>query len=130
MASRRAQDRVTAVKVREQLARRRRVEEAVLIEAAAALDGTRETEQALCEAQDRRTRALGTVAWLLAEAEAAAVLGVPGQALRAAKRTLTGARAQQHGAELLNAGEPDPPAAGPPDTAATTAVGSAAPVIH
>jgi len=127
VASRRAQDRVTAAKVREQLARRRQVEEAVLVEAAAALDAIRETEQVLSAAQDRRTRALGTVAWLLPEAEAAAVLGISGQALRAAKRTLTGARAQQRG-ELINAGEPETPAAAAPDTAA--AAGIASPVIH
>lgn len=77
MAGRRAQDRVTAAKVREKLARRRQVEAAVLVEAAAALGETREAEQALAAVQDRRSQALGTAAWLLPEAEAAAAPGAP-----------------------------------------------------
>ncbi len=131
MASRRAQDRVTASKVREALTRRRQVEEAVLVEAAAALEHVRDAEQALTAAQDRRARALGTAAWLLPETEAAAVLGVSGQALRAAKRILPAVRAQHAGAELAGlAQRRDPPA---PDTLPThSAVDNAAagPVIH
>jgi hypothetical protein len=123
-ASKRAQDRVTAAKVRERLARRRQVEETVLVEAAAALDAVRDAEQALTALQDRRSRALGTVAWLLPEAEAAAVLGVSGQALRAAKRTLPAARAQQLGVELAGAAGPT---ALPVQPGAT---GPAAGVVH
>jgi hypothetical protein len=132
MASKRAQDRVTASKVREALARRRQVEEAVLVEAAAALEEVRDAEHALTTAQDHRARALGTAAWLLPEAEAAAVLGVSGQALRAAKRTVPAARAQQAGAELAGLAQPhDAPA---PDTLPTRPpVDNAAapgPVVH
>ena len=123
MASKRAQDRVTAAKVRERLARRRQVEETVLVEAAAALDAVRDAELALTALQDRRSQALGTAAWLLPESEAAAVLGVSGQALRAAKRTLPAARAQQLGAELVGAAGPG----GPPQPRPTE---PAAEVVH
>lgn len=126
MASRRAQDRVTAAKVREQLARRRQVEEAVLVEAAAALESIQAAERILAAAQDRRSRALGTAAWLVPEAEAAAVLGVAGQALRAAKRGLTGARAHELGAQLAGAVS----AEAVPAASSTTGSGVAAPVLH
>lgn len=126
MASRRAQDRVTAAKVCERLARRRQVEEAVLLEAAAALESVQAAERALVAAQDRRSRALGTVAWLLPETEAAAVLGVAGQALRVAKRGLTGARAQELGAQLAGAVSADAVPAG----SSTTGTKAPAPLIH
>jgi hypothetical protein len=113
--------------VREALARRRQVEEAVLVEAAAALDQVRDVEQALAAAQERRSRALGTAAWLLPEAEAAAVLGVAGQALRAAKRGMTGARAQELGAELAGAVAAATASSGGSSTA--DAAGPA-PVVH
>lgn len=128
MAGRRAQERVTAAKVREALARRRQVEEAVLVEAAAALEQVREAERALAGTQDRRTRALGTAAWLLPEAEAAAVLGVPGQALRAAKRTLPAADARRLGGQLA-AGGPGAPQPGTPPPAVDEPA-AAGPVVH
>ena len=122
---------MTAAKVREALARRRHVEEAVLVEAAAALEHVRDAEQALSAAQDRRARALGTAAWLLPEAQAAAVLGVSGQALRAAKRTLPAAQAQQSGTELAGTAQAQDPSA--PDTLHTPPVDNSvapSPVIH
>lgn len=57
-------------------ARRRQVEKAVLVEPAAAVEWVQEVEHALSAAQERRSLALGTVAWLLPQAEAAGVLGV------------------------------------------------------
>ncbi len=92
MASQRAQTRVAAAQIRERLAQRRQLEEDVLTRAGAAMIAAEERHAQAAAADAERDRLLAVAGWVLRPEDAAAVLGVSVQRLRAARRTFRSER--------------------------------------
>ena len=115
MASRRAQDRVMAAQLRERLAHRRQSAEEVLTRAAAALVAAEELQAEAQVAAGERDRLLAAASWVLRPEDAAAVLGVSAQRVRAARKLFRGERE----ALAAVADTPDPAVAAVPAVAPT-----------
>ncbi|MGI8433139.1 MAG: hypothetical protein ACR2LE_00105 [Nocardioidaceae bacterium] len=92
MASQRAQNRVAAAQIRERLAQRRQLEEDVLTRAGAAMIAAEERHAQAVAADAERDRLLAVAGWVLRPEDAAAVLGVSVQRLRAARRNFRSER--------------------------------------
>ena len=86
MASRRAQVRVAAAQIRERLAQRRQLEEDVLTRAGAAMVLAEELHAQAAAADAERDRLFAVAGWVLRPEDAAAVLGLSVQRVRAARK--------------------------------------------
>jgi len=85
VASRRAQVRVAAAQIRERLVQRRQLEEDVLTRAGAAMVSAEELHAQAATADAERDRLFAVAGWVLRPEDAAAVLGLSPQRVRAAR---------------------------------------------
>jgi len=92
VASRRAQVRVAAAQVRERLAQRRQLEEDVLTRAGAAMVLAGELHAQAATADAERDRLFAVAGWVLRPEDAAAVLGLTTQRVRAARKVFRSER--------------------------------------